>query len=82
MKQLQKLNKATKPIIDKVLGKTISKKLIVFTVACVALFSGKLTSGDWTFIACLYMFGLIFLNYADRYKKPKNLSEEQEDGLN
>ena len=42
-------------IIDKYLGKTISKKLTVFLIATVGLFGDKLSGDQWTVIATAYI---------------------------
>jgi hypothetical protein len=57
------------PFIDFIL---LSKKLIVFTVATIALFNDKLGGREWTFIAGIYIFGLLFLNYYDHVKELKS----------
>jgi hypothetical protein len=44
-----------KEIIDKFQTKWISRKLFVFLIASVALFTGNLTSGDWVTIATFYI---------------------------
>lgn len=44
-----------KEFIDRYLGKGISKKLMVFIIASIALFIGKLTSTDWVIIAGIYI---------------------------
>ncbi len=41
--------------IDAVLNKYLSRKLLVFFVACFGMFSGTLTSGDWVTIAAIYI---------------------------
>jgi hypothetical protein len=41
--------------IDIILNKFISRKLLVFAIACMALFSGDLTSQDWVVIATAYV---------------------------
>ena len=41
--------------LDKILNKIISRKLMVFIIACICLFMGKLTSSDWALIASAYM---------------------------
>jgi len=41
--------------LDKILEKIISRKLMVFLVACFGLFLGKLTSSDWVIIATAYI---------------------------
>lgn len=42
-------------IIDKMQSKWISRKLLVFIVASVALFKGKVTSEDWVIISSIYI---------------------------
>lgn len=44
-----------KEILDKIQNKWISRKLLVFVVACFGLFSGNLTSSDWVIIATAYI---------------------------
>lgn len=44
-----------KEFIDGLQSKFISRKLLVFLVACGGLFSGKLTSSDFVIIASAYM---------------------------
>lgn len=44
-----------KPFLDKVLSKYVSRKLMVFAVACFGLFSGTLTSTDFVTIATVYI---------------------------
>ena len=41
--------------LDAFLNNFISKKLSVFVVACIGLFSGTLNSGDWVTIAAVYI---------------------------
>lgn len=42
-------------IIDKYLGKAISKKLIVFIISTIALFTGKVTGTEWIIISTAYI---------------------------
>ena len=42
-------------IIDKYLGKAISKTFTVFIIATIALFATKLTGAEWTIIASVYL---------------------------
>lgn len=53
-------------IIDKGLTKLFSRKLLVFTIASIALFGGTIDSGDFTIISVIYMSAQaaedIFLN--------------------
>ena len=46
---------STKEKLDLYLNKWVSRKLMVFVVACSGLFSGYLTSGDWVIIATAYV---------------------------
>lgn len=41
--------------LDKILNKIISRKLMVFLIACGGLFSGSLTSEDWVIISTAYI---------------------------
>jgi hypothetical protein len=44
-----------KAVTDKILSRYISRKLMVFVVACFGLFSETLTSSDWVIIAGVYI---------------------------
>ena len=46
---------STKEKIDLYLNKWVSRKLMVFVVACSGLFTGYLTSTDWVIIATAYV---------------------------
>jgi hypothetical protein len=46
---------STKEKIDLYLSKWVSRKLMVFVVACGGLFSGYLSSTDWVIIATAYV---------------------------
>jgi len=46
---------STREKIDFFLNKWVSRKLTVFVVGSVGLFSGKLTSSDWVIIAATYI---------------------------
>ena len=41
--------------IDAILNKWLSRKLMVFVIASFGLFSGDLSSGDWTILATAYV---------------------------
>ena len=45
----------SKEQIDRILSKFISRKLMVFIIACCGLFLGNLTSQDWVVIATAYV---------------------------
>jgi len=41
--------------VDIILNKFISRKLMVFTIACIGLFTGNITSTDWVIVATAYV---------------------------
>jgi hypothetical protein len=41
--------------IDLFLNKWVSRKLMVFSIASVALFSGSIASNDWVIVATAYI---------------------------
>lgn len=45
-----------KPWLDKILGKTISKKLMVYLIACVFLLVGTITQELWWNATMVYLF--------------------------
>ncbi len=45
----------SKETLDKLLNKFISRKLLVFFIACVGLFLSNITSGDWVIVATAYI---------------------------
>lgn len=45
----------SKEQIDIILSKWVSRKLLVFLIACGGLFSSQLTSSDWVIIATAYI---------------------------
>jgi hypothetical protein len=45
----------SKEQIDIILSKWVSRKLLVFLVACIGLFTAQLTSSDWVIIATAYI---------------------------
>jgi len=45
----------SKEQFDIIINKWISRKLLVFMIACGGLFSGQLTSSDWVIIATAYV---------------------------
>ena len=45
----------SKEQIDILISKWISRKLLVFLIASIGLYSGNLVSSDWVIIAATYM---------------------------
>jgi uncharacterized membrane protein len=41
--------------VDAILNKFISRKLLVFIIACAGFFLGNLTSSDWVVVATAYI---------------------------
>ena len=58
--------------IDKYLSKWASRKLLVFSIASVALFSGFVDSGDWVVIATAYISIEGFTKVVTEVYKSKN----------
>lgn len=59
----------SKEQFDIILSKWISRKLMVFLVACGGLFSGSLTSSDWVIIATAYIGIEGITNIVERLKR-------------
>ena len=62
--------------IDILISKWISRKLLVFLIACVGLFSGSLTSNDWVVIATAYIGIEGATNIVERLMKAKSDKNE------
>lgn len=58
--------------IDKYMSKFISRKLIVFGIGSVGLFTGFLQSGDWVVIATAYVSIEGFTSIITEVYKSKN----------
>jgi hypothetical protein len=54
--------------LDKILNKFISRKLMVFIIACGGLFAGDLTSQDWVIISTAYISVQGFTDIVARLK--------------
>jgi uncharacterized membrane protein YiaA len=59
----------SKEQFDIILSKWISRKLLVFLIACVGLFNGTLLSYDWVIIATAYIGIEGITNIVERLKK-------------
>jgi hypothetical protein len=59
----------SKEQFDIILSKWISRKLLVFLVACGGLFTQTLTSSDWVIIATAYIGIEGITNIVERLKK-------------
>jgi len=64
---------SSKEKIDLLLSKWVSRKLTVFVIASVGLFSGNLTSTDWVVVATSYIAIEGVTNIVERLMKTKNV---------
>ena len=55
LNRFNKLLPSSKSLLDIILGKLISRKLLTFITATVLISQQTLESGDWTLIACIYI---------------------------
>lgn len=62
--------------IDKVQSKWISRKLLVFMIASVALFTGNVQSSDWVIISSIYISLEGATSIVERILKAKTGSSE------
>jgi len=60
--------------IDLFLSKWVSRKLTVFVIASIGLFSGNLTSTDWVIIGTSYITIEGVTNIVERLMKVKNVN--------
>lgn len=65
-----KIGTASKPFIDFLLGKTMSKKLTIMILTYIALMKGLVTGDNWVWIACAYITVEGGINYF-QYLKDK-----------
>ena len=59
----------SKEQLDILINKWVSRKLVVFIVACSGLFSGYLTSSDWVIIATAYVGIQGFTDIVNKLKR-------------
>lgn len=59
----------SKEQIDILINKWISRKLLVFLIACAALFTGGLTSSDWVVVATAYIGVQGFTDIVNKLKR-------------
>jgi len=59
--------------VDLFLNKWVSRKLTVFVIASIGLFSGSLTSTDWVIVATSYITIEGVTNIVERLMKTKNV---------
>ena len=76
MNNLIQLKKMSKEQFDIILNKWISRKLLVFLIACIGLFLGHLTSSDWVIVATAYVGIEGATNIVERLMKAKTDKNE------
>ena len=59
----------SKEQLDVIFNKWISRKLMVFLVACFGLFSSVLTSSDWVIVATAYVGAETFITAVEKLKR-------------
>ena len=62
----------SKEQFDKIVNKWISRKLLVFMIACGGLFTGFVPSGDWVVIAAGYIGIEGFTTIVEKLKNGTN----------
>ena len=60
--------------LDEILNKYISRKLIVFFIGSIGLFSGNLTSADWVIVSTAYIGSQMVVDVVDRLIKSRYLN--------
>jgi hypothetical protein len=60
---------STKEKVDLLLSKWVSRKLMVFLIACGGLFAGYLTSSDWVIISTAYIGIQGFTDIVNKLRK-------------
>lgn len=60
--------------IDLFLSRWVSRKLMAFVIASVALFSGSIESNDWVIVATMYVAVQGATDIVERIYKSKNVN--------
>ena len=60
--------------IDLFLSRWVSRKLMAFVIASVALFSGSIESNDWVIVATMYVAVQGATDIVERLMKAKNVN--------
>jgi hypothetical protein len=58
--------------LDRVLNRFISRKLLVWVVATILMYTAKIESGDWILISMVYLGSQGVLDIVERIYKIKN----------
>ena len=57
-----------KAIVDLYLSKFLSRKLLVFVISAIALFTGKITGDSWIIVSTAYIGGETIIDAVTRLK--------------
>ncbi len=63
-----------KGILDTIVNKLISRKLLVFIVSVVALFTGNITGDNWIVVSTAYIGTEAIIDAVVRLKEIKNIN--------
>lgn len=64
--------------LDSLVSKWISRKLLVFVIASVGLFTGSITSSDWVIVATVYIsVQSVTDSVKELFKSRQNVGEYQ-----
>jgi hypothetical protein len=69
---MTKLKQKTTEVLDRILGKLVSRKLTVFIVASYGMFDKSIESSDWTIIAGIYIGSETVISAIKEFYKIKN----------
>jgi len=64
---------STREKVDLFLKRWVSRKLMVFTIASIALFSGSIDSSDWVIVATSYISLQGVTDIVERIYKSRNV---------
>jgi hypothetical protein len=60
-------------LVDRYLGRFISRKLTVFMIGCLFLFLGKLQSSEWIWVASIYIGSQAVIDAALAWKNGRRV---------
>lgn len=69
---IRRVKKKSNEVIDRLLGKIVSRKLTVFIIASYGMFHGNIESGDWVVIAGIYIGSETVISVIKEYNKIKS----------
>ncbi len=69
VEQQNKLTLRQDKILDRAIGKLLSRKLTVFLLTTLFLTTGKITNEQWVYVAILYIGSQTIIDFAEKLKK-------------